>query len=392
MLQPIPIVRVSRKGAGRVASGHPWIFSSDVTDRAAALPGSAVHVADPRGHVIGTAHYSSTSQICLRMLSGRAIAVDEAFYRERIQAAAEFRKRVVRNATAYRLVYSEADFLPGLIVDRYGDYLAVQMLDQGMDAQKDVILGVLRDLFSPCGIVLRNDAAVRGKESLPFEIRVASGEAPGRVPIEMNGLNLFADLLEGQKTGVFLDQRENYQAAAEFAHGVALDCFSCTGGFALHMARKCERVLAVDSSAAALATARANAGANGLDNVEFREANVFDLLSSQSLADKRLSTIVLDPPAFAKSRSALEGAARGYKEINYRALRLLQPGGVLITCSCSHHMSEAALLEVVASAALDAGKSLRVIERRTQSKDHPILLTVPETHYLKCLIMEVAGS
>jgi 23S rRNA (cytosine1962-C5)-methyltransferase len=392
MLQPIPTVRVSRKGTGRFASGHPWIFASDVTDRGSAAPGSVVHVADPRGKLVGTAHYSSSSQICLRMLSDRPVTVDAEFFRNRIQAAWEYRQRVVRGTTAYRVVYSEADQLPGLIVDRYGDYLALQTLDQGMDAAKDTVLAVLSELFSPRGIVLRNDVPVREKESLPLEIMVASGEVPASVPIEMNGLRLTADLLEGQKTGVFLDQRENYQAVAEFARGAALDCFTCTGGFALHMARNCEHVTAVDSSATALATAKSNADANGLANVEFVEANVFDLLSSQRLADRRFSTIVLDPPAFAKSRSSLEGAARGYKEINYRALRMLRPGGVLITCSCSHHMSEASLLELVASAALDAGKTLRVIERRTQSKDHPILLTVPETHYLKCLILEVLGA
>jgi 23S rRNA (cytosine1962-C5)-methyltransferase len=392
MLQPIPTVRVSRKGAGRIASGHPWIFSSDVTDRGNAAAGSAVHVADPRGRVIGTAHFSSTSQICLRMLSGKAIPINAAFFRERIRAASEFRNRVVRDATAFRLIYSEADLLPGLIVDRYGDYLAVQTLDQGMDAAKETILGVLNELFAPRGIVLRNDAPVRQKESLPLEISVASGEAPGLVPIAMNGLKLEADLLEGQKTGVFLDQRENYQAAAEFAHGAALDCFTCTGGFALHMASRCEHVTAVDSSETALAAARRNADTNGIGNVDFREANVFDLLSSQAPLERQLTTIVLDPPAFTKSRTSLEGAIRGYKEINYRALRLLRPGGVLITCSCSHHMSEAALLEVVASAALDAGRTLRVLDRRTQSKDHPILLTVPETHYLKCLIFEVMGT
>jgi 23S rRNA (cytosine1962-C5)-methyltransferase len=217
---------------------------------------------------------------------------------------------------------------------------------------------------------------------------VAFGEPPDPVAIEMNGLRFQVDLLQGQKTGVFLDQRENYVAAAEYARGEVLDCFTCTGGFALHMARRAERVTAVDSSAEALATASANAAANGIGNVEFREADVFDLLSSRTFGDRRFATIVLDPPAFAKSRAAIDGALRGYKEINYRALRMLAPEGILVTCSCSHHVSEALLLETVASAALDAGRTLRVVERRTQSKDHPILLTVPETHYLKCLILE----
>jgi 23S rRNA (cytosine1962-C5)-methyltransferase len=389
MLHPIPTVRVNRKAAGRVASGHPWIFSSDVEDRGGAGPGAVVHVVEHRGRPLGTAHFSTTSQICLRMLSARAVAVDLAFFRERILAAAEYRKRVVSGTDAFRLVYGEADRLPGLVVDRYADWLVVQTLDQGMDAARQTIVDCLQELFSPRGIVLRNDVPIRQKESLPLETVVAAGEAPERVPIELNGLRLLADPRRGQKTGIYLDQRENYVAASRYAHGRALDCFTSTGGFALHMAGQCEHVTAVESSAEALALARVNAQANGLANVEFREANVFDLLNSQELAGRRFSTVVLDPPAFAKSRSSLEGAIRGYKEINYRALKLLEPGGILITCSCSHHMPEATLLETVASAALDAGRTLRVLERRTQARDHPILLTVPETHYLKCLILEV---
>jgi 23S rRNA (cytosine1962-C5)-methyltransferase len=243
-------------------------------------------------------------------------------------------------------------------------------------------------LVGASGIVARNDAAVRSRESLPRRVEVVAGAAPEGVEIRMNGLTFFADLLQGQKTGVFLDQRENYPAVAAYARGTALDCFTSTGGFALHLARQCEHVLAVDSSAAALQTAASNARANGLANIEWKEANVFDLLSSQAFASRRFSTIVLDPPAFTKSRANLEAAGRGYKEINLRALRVLEPRGVLVTCSCSHHLSEAMLLEIVAHAALDAGRTLRVLERRTQSRDHPILLTVPETHYLKCLILE----
>jgi 23S rRNA (cytosine1962-C5)-methyltransferase len=247
-------------------------------------------------------------------------------------------------------------------------------------------------MFSPLAIVARNDAAVRAHESLPLETTVLAGDAPASVSIRMNGLALEADLLRGQKTGVFLDQRENYLAAARHARGRALDCFTSTGGFALHMAPRCESVEAVDSSAAALAMAARNRDANALTGIEFVQADLFDYLASQRAAHRRFSTIVLDPPAFAKSRSAVEGAARGYREINRRALEMLEPGGVLVTCSCSHHLSESALLEIVAAAALDAGKTLRVLERRTQSADHPILLTVPETHYLKCLILEAVSS
>ena len=307
----------------------------------------------------------------------------------RLQAAADYRRRVVEGSDAYRLVFGEGDLLPALVVDRYGDYLVVQTLNQGMDKARDLILDCLGELFHPCGIVTRNDVPVRAKENLPLESGVARGEVPGIVRVSMNGLLFEADLLRGQKTGVYLDQRENYLAAARYAHGRALDCFTSTGGFALHLARQCESVEAVDSSAAALSTARANAAANAIGNVEFREADVFEMLTSYAAARRRFSTVVLDPPAFAKSRRAVEGAMRGYRDINVRALRLLGPGGILVTCSCSHHMSEAMLLEVVAQASLDSNRRLRVVERRTQAQDHPILLTVPETHYLKCLILEV---
>jgi 23S rRNA (cytosine1962-C5)-methyltransferase len=382
-------VRVNRKAADRVASGHPWIFSSDVTDRGDAGPGSVVHVVDHKNRSLGIAHYSSTSQICLRLLSDRVEPVDANFFQRRLAAAAGYRRSVVCDTYAYRLVHAEADLLPALIVDRYGDYLAVQTLNQGMDGAKEWIVAGLVNLFAPKGIVLRNDAPVRRKEDLPLETSIAYGQVPPTVPVRMNGLHFHADLLGGQKTGTFLDQRENYLAAAKYAHGKALDCFTSTGGFALHLAARCDSVEAVDSSAEALATAHKNRAANTIANVEFREADVFDLLAGYSSARREFSMVVLDPPAFAKSRGSLEGALRGYKEINLRALRLLGPGGVLVTCSCSHHLSEAAFLEVVAAASLDAGRQLRVLERRTQSQDHPILLTVPETHYLKCLILEV---
>jgi len=382
-------VKVNRKAANRVASGHPWIFSSDVAERDHAAPGSVVKVIDPQRRVLGMAHYSSTSQICLRLLSRDVQEIGPEFFARRIAEANEFRRHVVRDTDAYRVVHGEGDRLPALIVDRYGDYLVIQTLDQGMDAAKDWIIAALVDLFSPRGIVARNDVAVRQHEQLPLETGIVFGEAPRGLTVRINGLAFCADLLEGQKTGIFLDQRENYIAAARYAKGKALDCFTSTGGFALHMAAKCESVEAVDSSAAGLAMAEANRQANGIANVEFREADMFEVLAGYASARRQFSTVVLDPPAFAKSRRNLEAAARGYKEINLRALRLLGPGGVLVTCSCSHHLSEAMLLEVVAEAALDSGRDLRVIERRTQAQDHPILLTVPETHYLKCLVLQV---
>jgi 23S rRNA (cytosine1962-C5)-methyltransferase len=384
-------VRVNRKATGRVASGHPWIFSSDVIDLDGAQPGSAVKVADFRGRPLGTAHYSSASQIALRMLSDRVEDVGREFYLERIRAAERHRRAVVPPDTeAYRVVHGEADLLPALIVDRYGEYLVVQTLDQGMDAARSEIAAALTEIFEPRGIVARNDLAVRAKEDLPLETTILAGELPDAVTVKINGLTMHADLLHGQKTGIFLDQRENYRAAAQYARGgKALDCFTSTGGFALHLSPQCQSVEAVDSSGPALATARANAAANQAANINFEEADVFDLLAAHSSARRQYSMVVLDPPAFAKSRRNLDPAITGYREINLRALRLLSPGGILVTCSCSHHLSEALFLELVAQASLDAKRTLRVVERRTQARDHPILLTVPETHYLKCLILEV---
>jgi 23S rRNA (cytosine1962-C5)-methyltransferase len=383
-------VRVSRKAAERAASGHPWIFASDITERDSAQPGETVKVVDPRGRAIGIAHHSSTSQIALRILSHSIEEPHREFYRKRIAAAGEHRRRVVCNSNAYRVVHAEADLLPALIVDRYADYLVVQTLDQGMDAAKSEIASCLDEIFHPRGIVARNDVPVRVKENLPLETAVLAGEVPESVEVMMNGLRLRADLLHGQKTGIFLDQRENYLAAAQYARGGrALDCFTSTGGFALHLAAKCESVEAADSSAPALEIARANAAANNIGNIDFREADVFDLLAGYSSARRQFDLVVLDPPAFAKSRRSLDAAITGYKEINLRALRLLNPGGILATCSCSHHLNEAMLLELVAQASLDVNRTLRVLDRRTQSRDHPILLTVPETHYLKCLVLEV---
>jgi 23S rRNA (cytosine1962-C5)-methyltransferase len=382
-------VQVNRKASERVAAGHLWIFASDVTERGQAQPGEAVKVVDPRGRPLGMAHYSSSSQIALRMLTPEVREIDREFYLGRLRAAEAHRRTVVRDTDAYRVAHGEGDLLPALIVDRYGEYLVMQTLDQGMDAAKQTIVSCLEEIFQPRGIVGRNDAAVRIKEELPLETTVV-GDIPKQVSLRMNGLALTADLLHGQKTGVFLDQRENYLAAAQYVRGGrALDCFSSTGGFALHLAPKCESVEAVDSSGPALERAKANASANAIGNVEFREADVFELLNQYNSARREFAMVVLDPPAFTKSRKNLEAAGGAYKEINLRALRLLPAGGVLVTCSCSHHMSEAALLEVLAQASLDARRTVRVLERRTQSQDHPILLTVPETLYLKCLVLQV---
>lgn len=357
-------------------------------DRGGAAPGDAVRVVDHKRKFAGVAHYSSTSQISLRLLSHRDEAIDGAFYRGRIAQALEYRRRVVSDSDAYRVVFSEGDLLPGLIIDRYAGAVVIQTLDQGMDRALPEILAAVGELMAPDTIVLRNDVAVRERESLPVEKKVLAGDASAPVPIRMNGFTFHADLMGGQKTGVYLDQRENYAAAARFARGRVLDCFTSSGGFALHAAARADTVIGIDSSAHAVELARSNAAANGVGNIEFRQADVFDFLASEAHGRRSYGTIVLDPPAFAKSRGTVDGAARGYKEINLRALRLLEKGGVLVTCSCSHHMSEAMLAELVAEAALDAGRTLRVIDRRIQASDHPILLTVPETLYLKCLVLQ----
>jgi len=382
-------VRVNRKGAGRVSSGHPWIFRSDILDTGGAEGGALVKVI-VGDTVVGAAHYSDASQIALRMLGQNIQTTDVEFYKTRFRNAGAFRELVVRDSTAYRLVSAEADFLPALIIDRYADWFVLQTLNQGMDRDLPAILAALQDLFQPAGIVARNDAPSRALERLARETRVLAGEPSDVVEIEMNGLRLIADLQKGMKTGVFLDQRENYLAASHWARGQVLDCFTSTGGFALHLARYCEHVEAIDSSEKAIEIARLNAQRNSIDNIAFHRADVFEALDAFRAGGKRFDMIVLDPPAFAKSRSHVAQARRAYRDLNRRALQLLNPNGVLISCSCSHHVSEADLLEVIAEASLECQVSLRVLERRMQGADHPILLTVPETLYLKCLIFQAA--
>ena len=378
-----PTVSINRRAAERLAAGHVWVYASDVSNRGHAAPGDVVNVLDPRGRSCGLAHYSSVSQITLRLL-GKEFSIPD-----RLAAAQRFRDRVVDGSNAYRLISSEADQMPALIVDRYADVFVVQSLNQGMDRIQPEVVEALIAQYSPRAIVERNDASVRLKEDLPLRSGVIYGDLTGPVAVTMNGLTFEANLLGGQKTGVYLDQRENYLAAARWGHGNALDCFTSSGGFALHLARSCAQVEGVDSGAGVLATAEANRQRNGCENVKFREADVFDLLAGYRTGGRQFDTIILDPPAFAKSKAQIDGAVRGYKELNLRGLQLLAPGGTLVTCSCSHHVSEAMLFEAVAEAARDARRSLRVLERRVQAQDHPVLLTVPETLYLKCLFFEM---
>jgi 23S rRNA (cytosine1962-C5)-methyltransferase len=380
-------VTVSARGVERIFSGHPWIYRSDIAVPAEIEPGSIVNLEDRRKRFLGQALYSSQSQIALRLLTREKRPFDRAFLSERIQAAEAYRRVVVQDSEAYRLVAAEGDLLPSLVIDRYGEYFVVQTLSQGMEKLKPVITEILQGQFAPRAIIERNDAAVRALEGLEQVKGVLAGEPAKEAIVTMNGLRFAFNLIEGQKTGGFLDQRENQRAARKYAFGRALDCFTYAGGFAITISARCESVLAIDSSADALHMARRNAELNNADNIEWKEANCFDFLKAADQAGERFDMVVLDPPAFARQRSNLESALRGYKELNLRALKILNPGGYLITCSCSYHVAESEFLQAVAAAAVDAHRTVTVVERRTQSRDHPILLTVPETHYLKCLVL-----
>jgi 23S rRNA (cytosine1962-C5)-methyltransferase len=390
-----PFVKLSERGAIRLQARHPWVYRSDLIEEKNLAPGGLVRVLDARGKFLGTALYSSSSQIAIRMLTHGSVADLPGLIAERIRAAIAYRKEndLVSNSDAYRIVFSEADFLPGLIVDRYNDVLSLQILTQAMDAEpvREAMMKTLRAELEPAGIVERVEGRIRELEQLP---PLASGLLWGdksSTEVTMNGVRFHYDGLEGQKTGAFLDQRENYAAAARYAHGEALDAFCYQGGFALHLASgKCSRVSGVDSSRPALEMAEKNATLNGRE-LEWIEANAFDLLRDYAAGKRCYDTIVLDPPAFAKTKRDLEKALGGYKELNLRALKMLRPGGILVTCSCSFHVSASDFLKVVAAAAQDAHKTLRVVEIRGAAKDHPMLLNVPETSYLQCLILVVSN-
>jgi 23S rRNA (cytosine1962-C5)-methyltransferase len=381
-------VVISPRGVERLRSGHLWVYRSDVL-KARAEPGAIVRLTDERGHFQGRAFYSDKSQISVRLLTREDVPVDRAFFMARLNRAAAFRSLVVEHSEACRLVYSEGDLLPSLIVDRYGDYLAMQTLSQSTDRLKSLFVEILVELFSPKGVLERNDPKVRLLEGLDQRVGVLYGEVPAEVLVKENGITFACDLAKSQKTGSFLDQRENHWAARRYASGDVLDCFSYHGGFALTIADKCVHVEGIDMASAAVETARRNQKLNAISNVHFREGNTFDILKEYSDSERRFQMILLDPPAFAKNRDSIPAARRGYKEINLRALKLLKPGGILLTCSCSYHISEATFLQILAEAANDARKNIAVLERRTQAMDHPVLLTVPETHYLKCLIVKV---
>jgi 23S rRNA (cytosine1962-C5)-methyltransferase len=381
-------VIISQRGVERIRLGHLWVYRSDVRS-AQAEPGAVVRLTDERGRFHGRAFYSDKSQIAVRLLTREDIPADRKFFTQRVQRAIAYRKAIVENSEAYRVVYSEGDLLPSLIVDRYGDYLVLQTLSQGTERHKEMLTDILVELLAPKGIVERNDPKVRLLEGLEQKVGVIHGEVPTEIQVKENGVTFAYDLPKGQKTGSFLDQRENHAAARDYAHGKVLDCFSYHGGFGLTVADRSEHVECVEMGRPAIDAAKHNQALNGIQNVSFREGNTFDILKEYEEVGRRFQTVILDPPAFAKNRDSLAAAHRGYKEINLRAIKLLEPGGYLITCSCSYHMTEPLFLQTLAEAGNDAKRNITVVERRTQAKDHPILLTMPETHYLKCMILKV---
>jgi 23S rRNA (cytosine1962-C5)-methyltransferase len=382
-------ITVNKRGADRIRHGHLWIYRSDVLEPQDVAGGSIVSVRGPQGNFIGQALFSDRSEITLRLLTQSDETIDREWWRRRVREAVARRQHIISETNAYRLIYSEGDLLSSLIVDVYDDVLVLQTLSQGTDALKQLLVEVLREEFAPRAIVERNDMRVRALEGLEMIAGTLYGVCPDEMEIVQHGVRFFVSPLVGQKTGSFLDQRENRRAARAVAQGRALDCFTFTGAFALNLASVCTDVIGIDISGAAVEAARRNADLNGATNVEFREANVFDSLRELESSGERFDTIVLDPPAFAKNRASVKAAARGYKEINLRAIKLLKPGGVLITCTCSYHMSEEMFLGVIAEAAVDAKRRLQLVEKRIQASDHPVLFGMPETYYLKCVIARV---
>jgi 23S rRNA (cytosine1962-C5)-methyltransferase len=379
---------VSARAVRRWSLGHPWIFRSDVTVRPEGPPG-AVLVLDPRGKKIGTALWSPASEIALRMVDARPLAgLDQAWWRDRIQTAVRRRAPLANVTNAYRAVHGEADACPSLVCDRYDRWLVVQLLSAGLEAFRAPIVDALCDALSPDGILARHDVPVRKKEGLSARVELLAGEVPEEIEVNEHGVRYLAAPWVGQKTGAFLDQRENRVMIGGLAHGRALDCFSYHGSFALHLARRAESVVAVDVSSDALKRAQANAARNNLTNIRFVEADVFDYLREVERSRERFDTVVVDPPAFAKTRASVPGALRGYKDVNLRALRVLAPGGTLFTASCSFHVGRAEFFEMLRSAAADSGRRVALRAMTGQPIDHPEVMTIPETGYLKGALLE----
>jgi len=375
-----PVV-VSRRGAQRLEQGHPWVYRSDLRDRD--LPAGIVRVVDERGRSLGSGLWSPASEIRLRRLTAGDEAIDRDWWVGQLRACMRRRERLAIDATAFRVVHGEGDGLPSLVVDRYGDVVAAQLLSAGLETVRDDVITALVEVLQPRGVLLRNDASVRRHEGLPLTVEVGYGDVPDVVEVLEGEVRHLVPLRDSQKTGAFLDQRENHLLMGRLARGRALDVFTYHGLFALHMARRADAVQAVDSSASALDAARANAGLNPGVDIEWVEANAFDHLRALEGTGERFDTVVLDPPAFAKSRQAVARAIGGYKEINLRAMRLLSPGGLLLTCSCSYHVGRDQFAAMLASAAADSRRRMTLVALVGQAADHPELLTVPETGYLK---------
>lgn len=382
-------LQVIPKGLRWWQTGHPWMYRDDLVKADAKSAGELVRVLGPGRQFLGQYLYNPASKIALRLVSRDEAPVDRGFWEARLRAALDYRARVVQDSTAYRLIASEVDGFPGLIVDRYGDVLVLQSSSLGMERYVPMLVDLLQELIKPSAIVARNDLPIRALEKLPQETSLLAGIKPGPIEIREGVCKFRVDVWAGQKTGWYLDQRENRQAAARYAKGRALDVFSYQGGFACHLARQADSVIAVDSSEPALARVAEHAELNRLANVTTVHAKAFDYLKKADRDKTQFDTIVLDPPAFAKSKADIASATRGYRELNLRALKCLTPGGHLITNSCSYNLSAAAFLDLLREAAGDAGRTVRVIEQRTQSLDHPILLSLPESAYLKCVILEV---
>ena len=376
----------------RLAGGHLWIYDNEIRIVEGHVdPGDVVDVRTADRSFIGRGHINPRSTIAVRLLTRQRETIDEAFFRRRLEEAVALRRKLVGAATAYRVVYSEGDGLPGLIVDRNDDLLVMQTLTLGMARHEGPLVRLLQELLQPAAIYVRNDAPVRRREGLPLEARFASGESPLVQDIEEHGVRFQVDVAAGQKTGFFLDQRENRAAVAAYAHGDVLDVFYYTGGFAMHAARAGARVTGIDISPEAVAAAVRHARLNGVESrCTFQTANAFDALRAMARQAPRFDLVVLDPPAFAPSRADVNKAAAGYKEINLRAIKVMRPGGILASCSCSYHIDEGLLIDIVAQAAYDARRRIRLLEARTQARDHPIHPGMPETRYLKCLILEVS--
>jgi 23S rRNA (cytosine1962-C5)-methyltransferase len=382
------VATISPRGVKRIKGGHPWVFRSDVVTRPSAGAG-IVRLESARGEPLGWALWSPASEISLRHLDGNpARTPDAAWWHDRLAAALARRAPIVGDTNAYRIVHGEGDLLPSLVVDRYGDHLVVQLLSAGVDAWSAEIVEALRMLTGALGILARNDPAARGREGLPREVRLLHGDVPRTIEVVEHGVRYLAAPWDGQKTGAFLDQRENRVLIGAQSRGDALDCFAYHGSFALHMARRATQVTALDVSAPALSRVEAHAALNGFGNVHAVEGDAFEMLRSWQREGRRFDTIVVDPPAFAKTRGALEGARRGYKDINLQAMRLLATGGTLFTASCSFHVSRAMFLEMLQEAASDSGRRLALRSTTGQPLDHPELLTVPETGYLKGALID----